>query len=245
VPARHQVRTDADRAAIRAELPKRREMLRTAPTGLSVPVTRQSALDSDDDERRAHYEEYWASAGFGFLLAYGDLLTDRAATDTAAEFIRSKIAERVEDPRVREALTPRSYPYGAKRPCVDTGYYETFNRPNVTLVDISASPLAKVTETSLHTTTAEYELDVLIFATGFDAMTGALLNIDIRQVQEHTTCEIQASHSFEGVRRFDQTIFTIGGIGEKLVHLVACVGAACRVAQAELQLAGVTPRFLR
>ena len=180
VPAQHQVLTASDRAAIRAQLPERREMLRNSPTGLSVPVTRQSALDVDDAERQAHYEQYWESAGFGFLLAYADLLTNRAANDTAADFIRSKIAERVEDPEVRELLTPRSYPYGAKRPCVDTGYYESFNRPNVTLVDISTSPLAKVTETSLHTTAAEYELDVIIFATGFDAMTGALLRPEIR-----------------------------------------------------------------
>ncbi|TQN40991.1 cyclohexanone monooxygenase [Blastococcus colisei] len=180
VPARHQVLTDADRAAIRAELPQRRELLRKSPTGLSVPITRQSALEVDDKERRAHYEEYWATAGFGFLLSYSDLLTNRESNDTAADFIRSKIAERVEDPELREKLTPRTYPYGAKRPCVDTGYYETFNRPNVTLVDIAESPLAKVTETSLHTSTAEYELDVIVFATGFDAMTGSLLRPEIR-----------------------------------------------------------------
>jgi cyclohexanone monooxygenase len=180
VPARHQLLTPGDRAAIRAELPQRRQMLRSSPTGLSVAMTRESALDVDDEARRRHYESYWESAGFGFLLAYGDLLTNKASNDTAADFIRSKIAERVEDPELAEALTPRTYPYGAKRPCVDTGFYETFNRPNVTLVDISAAPLAKVTETSLHTTTAEYELDVIIFATGFDAMTGSLLRPEIR-----------------------------------------------------------------
>jgi cyclohexanone monooxygenase len=175
VPAHHQVLTDADRAALRAELPERRALLRNSPTGLSVPITRRSALDDDEQIRRQHYEEQWASAGFGFLLAYNDLLVNKAANDTAADFIRGKIAERVQDPELAEKLTPRTYPYGAKRPCVDTGFYETFNRPNVTLVDISESPLAKATATSLHTTTAEYELDVIIFATGFDAMTGSLL----------------------------------------------------------------------
>ncbi|MCW2677898.1 MAG: cyclohexanone monooxygenase [Modestobacter sp.] len=175
VPARHQVLTDADRAALRAELPQRRELLRNSPTGLSVPITRRSALDDDEETRRRHYEEQWASAGFGFLLAYNDLLVNKASNDTAADFIRGKIAERVPDPELAEKLTPRTYPYGAKRPCVDTGFYETFNRPNVTLVDISESPLAKVTATSLHTTTTEYELDVIVFATGFDAMTGSLL----------------------------------------------------------------------
>lgn len=190
VPAHHQVLTDADRAALRAQLPQRRELLRNSPTGLSVPITPRSALADDEQTRRQHYEEQWDSAGFGFLLAYNDLLVDRAANDTAADFIRGKIAERVEDPELAEKLSPRSYPYGAKRPCVDTGFYETFNRPNVTLVDISEAPLAKVTATSLHTTEAEYELDVIVFATGFDAMTGSLLRPTItgrggRTLREH------------------------------------------------------------
>ncbi|WP_131767451.1 flavin-containing monooxygenase [Candidatus Protofrankia californiensis] len=180
VPAHHYVLTDADRAAIRTELPARRERLRRSSTGLSVPANPRSALEVTDEERQAYYEEQWNSAGFGFLLAYSDLLIDQAANDTAADFIRGKIAERVDDPATAALLSPRTYPYGAKRPCVDTGFYETFNRPNVTLVDISASPLVKVTETSLHTTTSEYGLDVIVFATGFDAMTGSLLRPDIR-----------------------------------------------------------------
>ncbi len=180
VPAHHHVLTDADRTAIRAELHARREQLRRSSTGLSVPANPQSALEVTDEERRAHYEQQWASAGFGFLLAYSDLLINPAANNTAADFIRGKIAERVDDPAVAELLSPRGYPYGAKRPCVDTGFYETFNRPNVTLVDISAAPLVKATERSLHTTTSEYGLDVIIFATGFDAMTGSLLRPDIR-----------------------------------------------------------------
>ena len=190
VPAHHQVLTDADREAIRAQLPQRREYLRKSPTGLSVPITRQGAMEVDEAERRAHYEEQWASAGFGFLLAYNDLLVNKESNDTAADFIRGKIAERVEDPALAEKLTPRTYPYGAKRPCVDTGFYEAFNRPNVTLVDISEAPLAKVTATSLHTTQAEYELDVIVLATGFDAMTGSLLRPTItgrggQTLQEH------------------------------------------------------------
>lgn len=176
VPAHHRVLTDAEREAIRAEYEERRERARRSPTGLAaVPANRQSALEVSDDERRAHYEDWWDWSGFGFLLSYQDLLTDRAANDTASDFIRSKIAERVADPDVAELLMPRTYPYGAKRPCVDTGYYETFNRPNVQLVDIRTNPLAKMTATSIHTTAAEYEIDVLVMATGFDAMTGSLL----------------------------------------------------------------------
>lgn len=175
VPAHHQVLSDAERAALKLSLPERRAMLRNSPTGLSVPVTRRSALDDDDTARQQHYEEQWRSAGFGFLLAYSDLLTSHEANRTASDFIRGKIAERVTDPVLAEKLSPHTYPYGAKRPCVDTGYYETFNRDNVTLVDIAESPLAEATATSLRTTGGEYELDVLVFATGFDAMTGSLL----------------------------------------------------------------------
>jgi cyclohexanone monooxygenase len=181
VPAHHHVLTDDERATIMAQYGERRERARNSPTGLAaVPANRQSALEVTAEERRRHYEDWWDWAGFGFLLSYSDLLVSQAANDTASDFIRAKIAERVSDPAVAERLMPRTYPYGAKRPCVDTGYYETFNRPNVELVDIAASPIVKLTPTSLHTTSGEYELDVLVMATGFDAMTGALLRPLIR-----------------------------------------------------------------
>ena len=190
IPARHRALTDDDRAAILADYPARRELARNSPTGLAaVPFNKQSALAVSDTERQQHYEHWWNTAGFGFLLAYSDLLISEQANETAAEFIRGKIASRVEDPATAELLMPRTYPYGAKRPCVDNGYYETFNRPNVHLVDIAAHPLVKATPTSVHTTDAEYELDVLIFATGFDAMTGSLLKPTIRGVGGQTLRE--------------------------------------------------------
>lgn len=175
VPAHHHVLSDAERAALRLTLAQRREQLRSSPTGLSVPVTKRGALDDDEQARRAHYEEQWRTAGFGFLLAYNDLLVSHEANATAADFIRSKIAERVEDPELAAKLSPSSYPYGAKRPCVDTGYYETFNRENVTLVDIADAPITGATATGLTTTAGSHDLDVVVFATGFDAMTGSLL----------------------------------------------------------------------
>ncbi|GAA3522896.1 NAD(P)/FAD-dependent oxidoreductase [Amycolatopsis ultiminotia] len=181
VPARHRPLTDAERAAIIAEYPQRRERARLSPTGLAaVTPNPQSALDVDEAERQAHYEKWWDSAGFGFLLCYADLLTNQEANDTAAEFIRAKIGEQVDDPVLAEKLMPHGYPYGAKRPCVDNGYYQTFNRPNVELIDLLSTPLVKTTRNGLCTTEAEYSLDVLIFATGFDAMTGSLLKPVIR-----------------------------------------------------------------
>jgi cyclohexanone monooxygenase len=98
----------------------------------------------------------------------------------AAEFVRSKIREIVADPQTAEALCPSTHPIGTKRICVDTGYYETYNRDNVTLVDVRRTPIERVTPGGLRTTAAEYNLDVIVFATGFDAITGAVLEIDIR-----------------------------------------------------------------
>jgi len=112
--------------------------------------------------------------------AFADLFVNQDANETAAEFVRAKIRDVVRDPAVAEKLLPRDYPFGTKRSCVDTGYYETFNRDNVTLVNTRSTPIEEITATGLRTSETEYELDILIFATGFDAMTGALRNIDVR-----------------------------------------------------------------
>jgi cyclohexanone monooxygenase len=116
------------------------------------------------------------------LVAYSDLLVDAEANETVAEFVRSKIRRIVRDPAVAERLLPYEYPLGTKRICVDSDYYETFNRDNVTLVDLRTAPLERVTAGGVRTRDADYDLDVLVLATGFDGMTGALLAIDIRGV---------------------------------------------------------------
>jgi cation diffusion facilitator CzcD-associated flavoprotein CzcO len=139
-------------------------------------------MDVDPEEREATYERLWAEEG-GFKFIYGsyiDILFNQAANDTAAEFIRTKIRAIVHDPVVAEKLCPKDYPYGTKRPPIDTGYFETFNRDNVTLVDLRETPITDVTATGLRTTEAVFPLEVIVFATGFDAMTGSLLKIDIR-----------------------------------------------------------------
>ena len=144
------------------------------------PPTR-SALEVTPEERRRGYEAGWERGGLTAILAtYTDLLVSREANDTAAEFVRSKIREIVTDPELAATLSPTDHPYGTKRPCLDTGYYATFNRDNVTLVDLRKSPIKEVTPTGIRTVDAEYEFDAIVFATGFDAMTGALNSIDIR-----------------------------------------------------------------
>ena len=132
------------------------------------------------DEREREYERRWHRGGLGFSATFPDLLTNTEANQTAAEWFHAKIRSIVRDPAVADALVPRDYPLGTKRLCVDTNYYDTFNRDNVTLVDIRTSPIEAITPRGVQTRDGMYAVDSLVFATGFDAMTGALMSIDIR-----------------------------------------------------------------
>ena len=129
--------------------------------------------------REREYETRWQRGGLSFLGAYMDLMVNEEANRTAAEFVRAKIRETVRDPAVAELLSPKNT-IGCKRLCIDIGYYETFNRPNVTLIDVSDSPIEEITPHGVEVAGREYEVDAIVFATGFDAMTGALLKMDIR-----------------------------------------------------------------
>jgi cation diffusion facilitator CzcD-associated flavoprotein CzcO len=175
IPAANALISDEQDAEVKRGYRDRRAAARNSPSGLGFVPNRQSALEATEEERRALYERAWTRLGFGFSLAYYDLLLDQQANDTAAEFIRAKIAEQVDDPVTREKLMPRGFPFGTKRPSVDSGYFPTFNRDNVTLVDTREEPLERLDATGLRTTRAHYDLDVLVYATGFDAMTGSLL----------------------------------------------------------------------
>lgn len=157
-----------------------------APTGEGDPPP---ALSVSAEERQRRYEQNWTRGGLEFMTTFIDLFFDRKANDTAVEFLHDKIRSTVTNPAVAERLLPRSYPAFAKRLCVDTDYFETYNRPNVTLVDIREHPILELTETGLRTDSAHYELDSLIFATGFDAVTGAALAIDIRGRSGISLCD--------------------------------------------------------
>jgi cyclohexanone monooxygenase len=122
----------------------------------------------------------WDHGGAIFTSTYGDLITSRAANETAAEFVRSKIRAQVHDPRVAALLAPTDHPLGSKRPCVDGGYFETFNLPNVELVDLRREPIERITNYGVQTSAREIDVDALVFATGFDAITGTVARIDIR-----------------------------------------------------------------
>ncbi|WP_240613531.1 flavin-containing monooxygenase [Pueribacillus theae] len=157
-----------------------RQQMRNSRVGIPLMRNEQSALDAPHEERLQKYEEVWNEGGFWKLAAtYGDLTTNEAANETLSDFLRSKIRKVVKDPKVAEKLMP-DYFYFTKRPIIDTNYYETFNRDNVTLVDVKEAPIERITPTGLKTAEKEYELDAIVFATGFDAMTGPLFKIDIR-----------------------------------------------------------------
>jgi cyclohexanone monooxygenase len=149
------------------------------PNGLDFDLNAASALEVTAEERQREYERRWAYGGVTYMGAFSDLLADQAANETAAEFVRGKIRATVRDPKLAELLSPR-YIIGCKRLCVDTGYWETFNRDNVTLVDVRQAPIEAITPAGVRAGDTEYALDAIVFATGFDAMTGALLGIDIR-----------------------------------------------------------------
>ena len=166
---------------IKAEYPAFRARNYQMPAGFGskIPQNDAPALDDDRPRRNANYGERWQRGGFGFLSAYNDLLTSRDANETAAEFVRERIRETVKDPAVAELLCPDNV-IGCKRPCLDTGYFETYNRPNVGLVDVRSQPIERITRSAIVVGGQEYEVDCIVFATGFDAMTGAVLGIDVR-----------------------------------------------------------------
>jgi len=157
-----------------------RELMHSTPNGHPFAISERPALSVPPEERQAIYEQAWETGGLRFRAAFRDLLVDKAANDTAAEFIKAKIREVVKDPETAAKLANIDHPFAAKRPPIDTDYFETFNRDNVALVDVRAEPIEAIMPNGIRTSRAEYALDVIVFATGFDAMTGPLLGIDIR-----------------------------------------------------------------
>ena len=166
---------------IKAEYPAFRARNYRMPAGFGSRIPQNDAPAGADDAaaQAANYAARWQRGGFGFLGAYNDLLANREANETAAEFVRRRIRAVVRDPETAALLCPDNV-IGCKRPCLDTGYFETYNRPNVRLVDVRASPIERITQSGIVVAGKEHRLDCIVFATGFDAMTGAVLRMDIR-----------------------------------------------------------------
>ena len=166
---------------VKARYAEQREIARRSLLGVAIPPGERSVLEVDEEEAQRTFQERWdRGGGMPVLLSYNDLLIDEDANAKIADFVRGKIRETVNDPELAELLCPRGFPIGAKRLCQDEGYFATFNRDDVTLVDIRSAPIEEITRSGVRTAEREYELDAIIFATGFDALTGALLAIDIR-----------------------------------------------------------------
>src|ERR1700738_2395296 len=181
IPARNAALTSEEREAFRAKYPEIRRFAREeARNGIYTEMPDRGALDDGDNERRARYEQRWAHGGLTFMSVYNNLALDKAANDTAADFVRDKIAEIVKDPQIARLLQPNNHPIGSKRICIDCDYFSTFNRPNVTLVDIRSNPIEEILPNAVRTRAKDYEVDALVLATGFDAMTGSVAKIDIR-----------------------------------------------------------------
>ena len=181
VPARNQKLSDEERNYWRANYPElRRRAREDMKNGVVTEPAQTGALDVPDDVRRAEYERRWSYGGITFMAAYNNLALNQQANDTAADFVREQIAAVVTDPMVAKLLQPHDHPIGSKRICVDTDYFQTFNRPNVTLVDIRSRPIDRITPDGVHCGDKTYPLDALVLATGFDAMTGSVAKIEIR-----------------------------------------------------------------
>ena len=181
VPARNG-KVDPEKVKSRkADYDRIKEAIRNSYFGFEHDFIMKSVLEASPEERERVFDEMWDTGGFAFWLAnYQDMLFTREANDVCAEFLRRKIRNTVKDPVVAEKLIPKGYAYGTKRQPLDTNYFETFNKPNVELVDVNETPIEEITPKGVRTSTREYELDIIVFATGFDALTGPLKKIQIR-----------------------------------------------------------------
>ncbi|MDQ3384649.1 MAG: alpha/beta hydrolase fold domain-containing protein [Actinomycetota bacterium] len=180
LPAHNGQPSGETRARLEADRDVYRQAARWSRGGIPGDPPELSALASSEEVRRARFEEAWAAGElFAILGTFNDLLVDREANELVAEMIREKIRATVSDPATAEALCPKDHPLGTKRPCLDTGYFETYNLPHVRLVDLRQQPLATITETGIETVAESFDVDAIVYATGFDAMTGAIVSVDI------------------------------------------------------------------
>jgi cation diffusion facilitator CzcD-associated flavoprotein CzcO len=181
---------DADYVAeVKRHYPAIRDVARNSAIGGSRPTSTRAFFTATPAQRQSLLEDSWKQGGLAMLGTFGDLMINEEANEHVANFVRKKISEVVNDPITASKLTPRDYPIFARRPCLDTGYYETFNLPNVHLMDCLSDPIVEATEKGIRTTAGETELDYIILATGYDGLTGALLSFDVRGREGRTVQE--------------------------------------------------------
>ena len=179
VPAGNRPLSADDLDEIKATYAERRRLSWRSGGGSPHITAPRPTLEFAPDERRAAFEKRWQLGGVLYSKTFPDQLTDLAANDEARKFYEEKVRAVIDDPAVADLLIPNDHPIGTKRICTDSNYFQTFNKPNVTLVSVRATPIESVDAVGINTTDAHYDLDTIVFATGFDAMTGALAQIDI------------------------------------------------------------------
>lgn len=179
MPMRNEPLTPDYVAEVKRHYASIRNAARNSAVGGTRPQSTRAFFSVTPNQRRVLLEDAWKQGGLSMLGTFCDLMQNEEANEQVAEFVRDKIGEVVKDPKTAEALKPKGYPIFARRPCLDTGYYETYNQPNVHLIDCLTDPIVEITEKGVRTASGETELDMLILATGYDGLTGALLAFDV------------------------------------------------------------------
>jgi cyclohexanone monooxygenase len=179
VPAGNRALTDSDRAEVKANYAQRRRASWRSSGGSPHVAHPKPTMEATPEERREAFEKRWELGGVLFSKTFSDQMIDPAANEEARKFYEEKVRAVIDDPQVADLLIPTDHPIGTKRICTDTNYFQTFNRPNVDLVSVRKSPIVSVDGRGINTSEAHYDLDMIVLATGFDAMTGALAKIDI------------------------------------------------------------------
>ncbi|NCW18320.1 MAG: NAD(P)/FAD-dependent oxidoreductase [Betaproteobacteria bacterium] len=180
IPARNGPLDEAFIAYCKSRPDEIRKIMHATTNGHPFYIQERSALDVSEEERLAIYEEAWETGGLRFRSSFKDLLTSEAANKTAADFIRTKIKSIIRDPKKADLLSDIDHPFAAKRPPIDTDYFETYNLAHVDLVNLREDPIVSITEDGIQTNQTHYAFDAIVFATGFDAMTRPLLNLNLK-----------------------------------------------------------------
>jgi cation diffusion facilitator CzcD-associated flavoprotein CzcO len=220
IPARNRPITQEEVAITRTNYEDVWRLARSGTNGHPFTMSSQSAVAVSTKERTEIYEKAWARGGLRFRASFNDILADAQANETASDFIRNKISGIVQNPTTAEMLTPRDHGFATKRPPIDSGYFETFNRENVLLVDLKAEPIVEITESGIKTSRKDYALDIIVFATGFDAFTGPLLRLNLSGSQGYELSQAWAAgpRTYLGIQTpHFPNLFTITGPGSPSV----------------------------
>ena len=228
LPARNRPLYSDERIAAKKNHVEIREMVRKTALGQVIPFGHQRIGEVSSDIRQGILERCWQGGGSLLLASFSDNMTDLESNELVAQFVRKKIETIVDDPRTARTLTPTDYPIGAKRICIDTDYFATYNLPHVELVDVRRDPITRITATGLVTAQREFEFDTLVLATGYDAMTGPLTRIDVRGRARVSLAERwqEGAKTYLGLGVADfPNMFTITGPGSPsvLVNMFAAI----------------------